>query len=164
MNPYLLLAAIVSLVGALLYGEHDGRQTGAEQERLIWTTKMNARLAEANAKILALENAARDKEHAMQTANEKVIQDYESLKTATATAVSALDADRVRLQQALSRARSGNSAAPANPQAGLPPDAAPESRILSECLARYEAVAGDADELSNGLKALQDYVNNVVPK
>ena len=108
------------------------------------------------------EQTKRDTEAAvMRTTNEKVTADYESLKTATATAVRALDADRMRTLSALAAAR--HSAAPSDPATGLPADASSEDRVLAECLNRYEEVAGDADGLSNQVKALQDYVHRVVP-
>jgi hypothetical protein len=108
---------------------------------------------------LAAERAARAKEQTLQTANKKVSDNYEILKTATATAVLSLDNDRMRLQSALAaRGTSSDSASK------LPADAAPEVGILSGCLNKYEAVAVDADALSDQVKALQDYVNSVVLK
>ena len=108
---------------------------------------------------LAAQTAAREKEHAMQASNQKVTENYESLKTATATAVGALDSDRMRLQAALAA-----SSVPPDTGAGLRPDAAPKDRILSECLRRYEEVAADSDALADQVIGLQAYITKVVPK
>ena len=107
---------------------------------------------------LIAEETARVKEHAMQTANQKVSQNYESLKTATGTAVSALDADRLRLQSAF-------AASAASCDTGTRPgaDASPKDDILDRCLERYEGVAGDAKKLSDQVIGLQEYVRTVVP-
>ena len=106
--------------------------------------------------------AQRDAEaKAMRVTNEEVTANYESLKTATSVAVRALDTDRMRALSALAAAR--HSTAPSDPKTGLPTDATSEDRVLAECLNRYEEVAGDADGLSNQVKALQDYVHRVVP-
>jgi hypothetical protein len=101
------------------------------------------------------------KEQAMQAANSKVSSDYESLKVATGVAVRALDADRMRLQAALSASR---HTAPSDPGAGLPPDDSAQVGVLAECIDRYAAVASEADSTSDTLKALQDYVRKVVPQ
>jgi hypothetical protein len=97
----------------------------------------------------------------MNDLNQKVTAEYESLKTATATAVKSLDGDRLRLLSALAAAR--HRAPTSDPTPGLVPDASPEVGILGECLQRYEAVAGDAAALSDQVKGLQDYVHRVVP-
>lgn len=106
---------------------------------------------------LIAEQTARDKEHAMQTANQKVSTNYESLKTATGTAVSALDADRMRLQSALAA-----SGAACITEASTSTDGSAKDYILDRCLQRYEEVAGDAQKLSDQVTGLQDYVHSVV--
>ena len=106
---------------------------------------------------LAAERAARAKEQSLQVANQKVSQNYETLKTATATAVGALDADRLRLQAALA-ARS----VPGDPGASPSADASPEVRILGECIDRRSEVAKDAQAVTDKLIGLQDYVRRVV--
>ena len=110
---------------------------------------------------LNAENVARAKERVLQSTNDKVTKDYENLKTATAVAVSALDADRMRLQSTLA---ASHSTAPKDSSTGAGIIESPEDGVLTECLARYEEVAGDADALSNQVKALQDYINKVVLK
>jgi len=107
---------------------------------------------------LAAEQAAREKEHSMLTANQKVSQNYESLKVATATAVSALDADRLQLQSSIAAARGASC----DPKAGPATDATPEDIVLGQCLQRYEAVAGDAKVLADQVIGLQEYVTKVV--
>lgn len=109
--------------------------------------------------VLDAQTAAREKEHSMEVENEKVTHDYESLKAATATAVGALDTERLRLQSVIASTHSG---ATSDPKAGPVADATPEDGVLGECLQRYEAVAGDAQALSDNTTGLQNYVNGVV--
>ena len=108
---------------------------------------------------LAAEKAARAKEQSLQVANRKVSENYESLKTATATAVGALDAERLRLQAALA---SGSASGDTSAAPGA--DGSPKDYILSRCLERYEAVARDAATIADKALGLQDYIRNVVPK
>jgi hypothetical protein len=98
------------------------------------------------------------KEAAMQAQNQKVTENYESLKDATRLAVGALDADRMRLQAALAAYRHST---PGDPGAGLPADASPADGILAQCIDRYAAVAGSADQLADQVVALQSYVRTV---
>jgi Protein of unknown function (DUF2514) len=108
---------------------------------------------------LAAEKAARVKEQSLQVANHKVSENYESLKTATATAVGALDAERMRLQSALAA-----SSASGDTSAITGTDGSSKDYILSRCLERYEAVARDAAAVADKAVGLQDYIRNVVPK
>jgi hypothetical protein len=108
---------------------------------------------------LAAETAARAKEQSLNLANKKVTDNYESLKTATATVVKSLDADRMRLQAAIS---SSDSTTAKDTGTGLQPIESPKDRVLNGCLQRYEEVATDADQLSDQVIALQEYVNKVV--
>lgn len=121
--------------------------------------EFDAYKAQQVADALAAEQAARAKEHAMQATNQKVTENYESLKTATATAVGALDAERMRLQAALAA-----SSAPGDPGAVLRADGTAKDYILERCLGRYETVARDAAATANKVIGLQDYINHVVPK
>ena len=148
----------VAFAAALAFGSYQCVQFGKNSVQVQFDMYKNQQILNT----LAAEVAARAKEHAMQDTNLKVTDNYETLKTATATAVKSLDADRMRLQSALAAA--SGSTAPVYTGAGLKPDASPESRILSGCLSRYEEVAGDADQLSDQVVALQDYINRVVPK
>ena len=153
----LLIGAVLE-VAALWYAHHKGVVSGrAEIQAQFDTYRLQAQQAALKAQ------QERDAEaKTMRETNEKVTANYESLKTATATAVRTLDSERMRLLSALAAA--GHSAAPSDPQSGLPADATAEDRVLGQCLARYEDVAGDAQQLSDQVKALQGYVNNVVPK
>jgi Protein of unknown function (DUF2514) len=108
---------------------------------------------------LAAEKAARVKEQSLQVANRKVSENYESLKTATATAVGALDAERMRLQAALAA-----SSASGDTSAVTRTDGTAKDYIFSRCLERYEAVARDAAAVADKAVGLQDYIKNVVPK
>ena len=160
MNPLLLIAnwrvwLLAGVLGAVAASGIYGYRLG---EKSTQATFDAYKLAQEH-KAMAAEEAARQKETELQLSNQQVTQNYESLKTATATAVRALDADRMRLQSALA-ARSGEPAKDSSAIAGT--DADPEGRILSECLDRYASVAGDADGLSAQVKALQDYISKVL--
>ena len=116
--------------------------------------------AEQIAATLKLESMYRAKEQSMQSTNQKVTENYESLKSATAVAVGSLDTERLRLVSALTEAR-GTTAYSGT---GLQSNASPEDIILGGCLNQYEEVAGDAKELSDQVIGLQDYIKRVVPK
>lgn len=148
----------IAFAAALAFGSYQCVQFGKNSVQVEFDVYKNQQILNT----LAAEVAARAKEHVMQDTNLKVSENYEILKAATATAVKSLDADRMRLQSALAAASSRPT--PGNTGAGLKPDASPESRILSSCLSRYEEVAGDADQLSDQVTGLQDYINRVVPK
>lgn len=60
MNPYLIIGALVAVIASFFAGQHNG----ARVERAGWLQKENVELAAANAKILKLEESARDAEHA----------------------------------------------------------------------------------------------------
>ncbi|NVO05649.1 MAG: hypothetical protein HXX19_06780 [Rhodoferax sp.] len=127
-------------------GEQDGLQ------------QLAAYKAEQVAQALAADQAARDKEHSMQSANQKVTANYETLKAATAVAVGALDADRMRLQDALTA-----SDPTANPSARACADDATRTRaVVRSCAAALQKLAGYADGTENQLIGLQDYVRSVV--
>jgi hypothetical protein len=96
---------------------------------------------------------------AMEAENLKVTENYVSLQTATATAVRALDADRMRLQATLSAYRRATST---DPQAGLQVDDSALVGSFSECIDRYSSLAKESDEASDTLKSLQEYVTGVV--
>jgi hypothetical protein len=110
------------------------------------------------AAMLAAEEAARAREHDLQTAKQKGDAKYANLKTATAVAVGALDAKRMSLESELAAARSAAGNSPTSP--GI--DAAAEDDVLGRCADRYTAVAGEAKAQADKIVGLQDYVNNVV--
>ena len=98
------------------------------------------------------------KEQSLQVANQKVSQNYETLKTATAVAVGALDADRMRLQDAITASDPG-----ANPAArACADDAARLRHVFGQCANALQAMARVADNQENQLVGLQDYVRSVV--
>jgi hypothetical protein len=108
------------------------------------------------AHIAAL-NDARAKEQTLQLANSKVQNDYQALKRKSADSASGAESERLLLIAALDAAR---AAAPNSP-AGSGADASPTERVLRESVGRYEAVARDADRLSDQVTGLQGYVRSV---
>jgi len=152
LNPRVWAAIILAI--ALGVATRFVYTKGAESVQVEFDKYKNQQILDA----LNAEKAVRAKELSLQDANQKVTENYESLKSATAVVVKSLDADRVRLQAILT-ARNSSPASVA--QTSTTTTDSPESRILGECLQRYEAVAGDADGLSNQVKALQDFVNTI---
>lgn len=152
---YAVLAA--TLMGGAFFGiarYNDYQQDiGAARVQLRWDAEKREQLEDA----IQAQAAARAKERVLQAANQKVSQDYESLKQATATAVGALDDDRMRLQAALAAHRS-----PGDPTAGGKSDAATKDDILDGCVRAFAQVAGDAGRLSDQVTGLQKYVKDVV--
>jgi len=100
------------------------------------------------------------KEAAMNAANVKVSQDYESLKAATALAVSALDRDRMRLQAAIAAYRGATGK---DSGTGLPPDDSATAGVLAACIDQYAGVVSDFDREADKLRGLQAYVSAVCP-
>jgi len=109
--------------------------------------------------IAALE-AARAKEQSLQLANSKVQNDYQALKQKSADAAYGAESERLLLLAALDATRP----TPTNTAPGGRVDAAPADRVLVDSLRKYEAVARDADKLSDQVIGLQGYVRNVCVK
>lgn len=63
MNPYVILGAVVLWAISLFGVGHWQNNAGHEAERLVWQERANTELATANAKILQMENDARETEH-----------------------------------------------------------------------------------------------------
>jgi prophage endopeptidase len=76
-NPWILLAFVLALIAAGLGGEYDGNKRGINSERVAWQAKDNKELADANTKILQLENDARAKEQAHADALASIATNYE---------------------------------------------------------------------------------------
>ena len=154
------LAAVLFMLAELLAGwklHHMGYETGRAEVQAEFTLFKEQALEAAMA--AQAERTAAEKR--MADANQKVTENYESLKDATAVAVRALDADRVRLQATLAAYRGATGKDPA-PGACIDGDAL--VRSFSECVDRYSAVASELDQTSDTLKALQAYVRDVVPQ
>ena len=146
---------IVSLLACCGYMHHRGYVSGKAEVQSVFDAYKTQDLEQA----LAAQAAQTLKEQAMQAANTKVSENYESLKTATATAVRALDADRMRLQNTIAsyRRTTGSDTAPSS---GI--DGAAQIDVLAGCIDRRVEVAKDAAKDADTLKALQEYVSNVV--
>lgn len=149
------LWAVLALAGTLAASYWKAYHLGAQSVQADFDAYVS-QLAQAE---LQAEQDARAKEHSMQSANLKVSQNYESLKTATAVAVGALDADRLRLQDAITASDPG-----ANPAArACADDAARLRSVVGQCATALQKLAGTADGTEDQLVGLQDYVRSVVP-
>jgi len=150
----LAIAAGISWAGYRLH--HAGYESGRAEVQGQFDAYRNKAMEQA----LAAQAERQAQESAMQAANTKVSKDYESLKTATAVAVSALDADRMRLQAALAAYRSATGS---DSGAGLPPDDSAATGVLSACIDQYAGVVSDFDREADKLRGLQAYVSAVCP-
>jgi len=153
LNWRVWLAAALVASGAYLY--HAGSVSG----KAAIQSQFDAYKTKDAEQALAAQIERQAKESAMQTANLKVSQDYESLKAATALAVSALDRDRMRLQAALAAYRGATGK---DSGTGLQIDDSAIVGSFSECINRYSDLAKEADALSGQVIGLQDYINKVV--
>lgn len=147
-----LVAALVAS-GAYLY------RAGNVSGKAAVQSQFDAYKAKDAEQALAAQIERQAKESAMQSANLKVSQDYESLKSATATAVGALDRDRMRLQAALAAYRGATGK---DSGTGLQIDDSAIVGSFSECIDRYSALATESDRLADQVIGLQAYVDGVV--
>ena len=92
---------VVALAAAGIYSHHLGYVSGSADVQSVFDAYKTKDMEQA----MAAQVLRQAKESAMSAANEKVNQDYESLKSATATAVRSLDRDRMRLQTQLAAYR-----------------------------------------------------------
>jgi len=146
---------IAALAAAGIYSHHLGYVSGSADVQSVFDAYKTKDIEQA----MAAQVLRQEQEAAMTAANLKVTQDYESLKSATATAVAALDRDRMRLQATIAAYRRATGK-DSSTVAGIDGEALVGS--FSECIDRYSGLAKEADSTSDTLKALQDYVNKVV--
>lgn len=146
---------VAALAAAGIYSHHLGYVSGSADVQSVFDAYKTKDIEQA----MAAQVLRQEQEAAMNAANLKVTQDYESLKSATATAVAALDRDRMRLQAALASYRRATGS---DPKAGSAIDGDAIVKSFSECINEYSTLAAESDSTSDTLKALQDYVNKVV--
>jgi hypothetical protein len=155
LSNWRVWAALFFVVAQAVFGWkiYSAGEAHGEQKLVAYQLEMMQ-------KALVADEANRAKEKAKDERNQKVTEDYDSLKTATATAIGALDADRMRLMSDLAAARGTG----ANSATSTGIDATAEDAVLGGCLQRYEEVAGDAKAAANQIIGLQNYINTVVLK
>jgi len=149
-----LVAALVAS-GAYLY--HAGNVSGKASVQ----SQFDAYKAKDAEQALAAQIERQTQESAMSAKNKEVTANYVSLQAATATAVGALDRDRMRLQAALAAYRGATGK---DSGTGLQIDDSAIVGSFSECINRYSTVASQLDKEADRLKALQEYVTKVIPK
>lgn len=150
-----LKLAIAAAIAVFLAGTHwKAYNSGKATVRAEWAIEKQA-MAEA---ALAASEAARAKEQALTTANERIRHDLAKEKATRVAAAAALDDSLRQLQAALGNPASGDSktGAGTNGTGGL------ESELLSDCSAALAGLAGTADRLESKVVGLQGYVNTVV--
>lgn len=152
------LAAIGALVVAMLAGvawlRHTWMEDGRNEVRAEWAIEKQDQ-AEA---ALAASEAARAKEQALTTANERIRHALVKEKADRVAAAAALDDSLRQLQAALDSPASSDSATTpgANGTGGL------ESELLGNCAQALAGLAGQAERLEGKVVGLQGYVNKVV--
>lgn len=110
------------------------------------------------ARAAKLERQAREREHALAAAKQKVEEAYESHKAKAARAAVGARTELDRLRDTLTaRATTGAATACACPDAAP----APERKLLGECAQAATDLAGEADRLAAQLTGLQGYVRSV---
>jgi len=149
-----LVAALVAS-GAYLY--HAGNVSG----KAAIQSQFDAYKAKDAEQALAAQIERQTQESAMSAKNKEVTANYVSLQAATATAVGALDRDRMRLQAALAAYRGSTGK---DSGTGLQIDDSAIVGAFSECVNKYSGLAKEADETSDTLKALQEYVHTVIER
>jgi hypothetical protein len=122
--------------------------------------EFDAYVSDQQAAHIAALKDARAKEQTLQLANSKVQSDYQALKRKSADSAYGAESERLLLLAALDAAR----AAVPNSTPGSGADASPTERVLRESVGRYEALARDADKLSDQVTGLQGYVRSVCVK
>lgn len=143
------LAAALTLATSHWFAFHQG---GLASELKL----ANYQLAEAKVENTALTVAIK-RGDTLQDNNTKVQNDYLKLKKTSAIGAASAESERLQLLASLDAARAGTTDSPTSPRV----DATPAERILGESLKEYEAVARDADTISDTLTGLQLYVSNV---
>ena len=113
---------------------------------------------EQSTKYIALQKQYAEDTAKWQESNQKVTENYESLKVATSVAVGALDAERMRLLAVLAKR---TAPTPGQAQASPGADDGGETGVLTECINSYASVAGQADRLADKVTGLQDYIVQV---
>lgn len=165
MNPYVIIGLIIAW-GASLFGVgHWQNAEGHTEERVAWQAKDNQELAQANAKILTLEAAARDTEHRHAAEIDSVATTYEKEK---ANALAKKDSVIADLRSGALRLRDPYSLA--FKASGGPTGAAPASSGQRDGGAGGElsvstsefliGLASDADEVVKQLQACQAVVRS----
>jgi len=152
--------AVLAFLAAEAFAGYKLHHAGYETGRAEVQGLFDAFRADALEQAMAAQIERQAQESAMSAKNQMTTENYVLLQKATATAVIALDAARMRALAELKSAR--DSSAPVDTSTGLPADATPEDRVVAECFGRYESVARDAQEASDTLKSLQAYVKMVL--
>lgn len=162
MNPWLILGMLVLAIVAGLGGEWHGHATGVVQEKAAWQAREGTELRAANAKILALEEAARKEEAARAAGLDKVAKIYEE-KLADAEAQKDRDVRAARAGTLSLRiptpckAAGLGGTAQAAPGTGLG-DGGATTELPREIAADLFALADDADKVVKQLTACQAVV------
>ena len=139
---------IISIVAVVLAGTH-------------WKAYINGQKnvrAEYQAKQLAAEQAAREREQELVAERKKLEDRYVQSKRKADISAAAARAELERLRDQLA----AGGAATADPTAAIRADAGTvEGQLLGACASALVAVAEDADRLSAQVVGLQDYVRGV---
>lgn len=147
-------AIVIFLAGTLSASHWKAYTSGKATVRAEWAIDKQAQ-AEA---ALAASEAARAKEQALTTANERIKHALAKEKADRVAATTALDDSLRQLQAALGSPASGDS----KTGAGTDGAGGLESELLGNCAQTLAGLAGTADRLEAKIVGLQGYVAGVV--
>lgn len=143
----------VALAVGLAISHGTAYKTGRALVRADWDKDIAQRAALA----LAASEAARVKEQALQTQNQKVSADYAKQKKANSVLAANLDDSLRQLESAIGGAASPN--APTSPRSngtgGL------ERELLGSCARSFAELGKEADRLEGKVVGLQSYISEV---
>jgi hypothetical protein len=140
-------------------GVEDGYDKGKADGKHEVQLQFDLFKEQALERAMAAQAERAQEEQRLKAINAHQKENYDALIHATATAVGAVDADRLRLLSDIAASR--GSSAPVDPATGLPTDATPQERVLAECINRRAEVAEDAERLSNQVTGLQSFISGV---
>lgn len=159
MNPWLIVGSLVALIAVGLGGDYLGHERGVKEERLVWQTRESKELADANTKILALEEKARadERAHAMKLA--KIAAEHQQ-EIADAQVQKDRDVADARAGRIILRipAPCKDSSGGVTPGASATPgvgDGGAAAELPHETTADLLALADDADAVTRQLTACQ---------
>lgn len=165
MNPYIILAVVVMWIGSLFGVGRWQNEAGHTAERVSWQAKDNQELAQANAKIILLETAARAQEHQHAAQLAQVATTYEKEKADVAaqkdSVIAQLRAGTVRLHDPYSPGfkAPGSPASPAAASTGRC-DGGEGSELSQRTSEFLVGLASRADEVVKQLQACQAVVKS----
>lgn len=163
MNPWIALGLVLAWVASLAGVGYWQNDAGHTAERVAWQTRDNEELRKANAKIIALNDAARQTEQQNAAKVAAIATDYErKLKDAKTQrdhdiADAYSGAIGLRIPSTSGITAGGSEAATTTAATGQC-NGGTATELPRETVANLLALADDADEITNQLAACQEVI------